>query len=231
MESVTHNNIFMEENKVSAKGLWKAYKGMICFGKIFKLSLGFQNILILVINKLVDVGIDLPQDILWQTMHSDKNLMVQFFFNHLMQSTYKNQSKSLIERGGRGNLGASGGKRCMMGYHNPKQDRNHSVDLCWHLHPEKAPEWGKEAQAKWQADKNKSNFNYYLLLVMLWMEINDTKFNIVPGRRCDFYWQRRSHWTDSITFQISSLILPALDFKISKERVIRFKRKGKKNLF
>lgn len=69
----------------------------------------------------------------------------------------------------------------MMGYHNPKQDRNHSVDLCWHLHPEKAPEWGKEAQAKWQADKNKSNFNYYLLLVMLWMEINDTKFNIVPG--------------------------------------------------
>lgn len=132
------------------------------------------------IKKLVDVGIDLPQDILaylilfklpenlhllkHQIMHSDKILTVQFVCNHLIQfraevkeqasSTQaalvstRNQKSNRIQ-GQKGNQEAGGGKRCTTGYHNPKQDTNHSSDSCWHLHPDKAPDWWQEAQAKW----------------------------------------------------------------------------------
>ncbi|KNZ61131.1 hypothetical protein VP01_14489g1, partial [Puccinia sorghi] len=34
----------------------------------------------------------------------------------------------------------SGGLKCRSGFHNPKQDNNHSSDKCWHLHPDIAPE-------------------------------------------------------------------------------------------
>ncbi|KNZ49646.1 hypothetical protein VP01_4883g3 [Puccinia sorghi] len=37
------------------------------------------------------------------------------------------------------------------GFHNPKQDENHSSDNCWHLHPETAPDWWKESQTQWKA--------------------------------------------------------------------------------
>ncbi|POW21554.1 hypothetical protein PSHT_02233 [Puccinia striiformis] len=99
-------------------------------------------------------------------MHSDKSLTVQFVCNHLTQ--FSNETKAEIresssstqaalvstrnqksgrngKRGGQGNSGGNGPKRCTAGYHNPKQDVNHSADSCWHLHPDKAPDWWQEA--------------------------------------------------------------------------------------
>lgn len=42
------------------------------------------------------------------------------------------------------------------GFHNPKQDENHSSDNCWHLHPETAPDWWKESQTQWKATQAQS---------------------------------------------------------------------------
>ncbi|KNZ58905.1 hypothetical protein VP01_1836g6 [Puccinia sorghi] len=129
------------------------------------------------IKKLVDVGIDLPQDILAylilfkfpdlmqalkrQVMHSDKELTVEFKFQKAESS---------------GNVG----KRCKTRYHNPKQNSNHDADSCWHLHPERAPEWWRDAQAKWEASKRT---NYFMSLVTLWIESgsHDSKIILDSG--------------------------------------------------
>jgi hypothetical protein len=49
-------------------------------------------------------------------------------------------------------------------------------DNCWHLHPEKAPDWWQEAQAKWKANKST---NYFMLLVTLWVENGDNRSKIM----------------------------------------------------
>ncbi|KNE90121.1 hypothetical protein PSTG_16426 [Puccinia striiformis f. sp. tritici PST-78] len=127
-------------------------------------------------------------------MHSNKSLTVQFVCNHLTQFSNKNKAEVreplsstqavLVstrnqksnqhndQKGGQGSLGA---KRCTTEYHNPKLDVNHTADLCWHLHADKAPEWWQEAQAQWQANKN---VNYYLSLVTLWTEIGVPEIKI-----------------------------------------------------
>ncbi|POW20412.1 hypothetical protein PSHT_03592 [Puccinia striiformis] len=209
MDSLTHSNIVTTDNRGSAKALWKAIKDRFASDESSNRARVFHEFLYVkfkedalesyitdikvAIKKLVDVGIDLPQDILAylilfklpdslqllkrQIMHSDKALTVQFVCNHLTQFNNENRAETnepsssnqaaLVStrsqrsyrnnenRAGQPGSGSSGGpKRCTTGYHNPKQDTNHSSDSCWHLHPDKAPDWWQEAQAKWQANKN-----------------------------------------------------------------------------
>ncbi|KNZ46886.1 hypothetical protein VP01_6861g1, partial [Puccinia sorghi] len=147
------------------------------------------------IKKLVDVGIDLPQDILaylvlfkfpnsLQTlkhpiMHSDKELDV-----HQQKTNSGTTEAALSSQKGKGNKSqgndqsnnqTNGSKRCKLGYHNPKQDANYSSKNCWHLHPDKAPDWWKELQAQWKASKEKEN--YFMSLVKLWIELDPQFFN------------------------------------------------------
>ncbi|KNZ49117.1 hypothetical protein VP01_51g7 [Puccinia sorghi] len=51
---------------------------------------------------------------------------------------------------------ANTSKQCRSRYHNPKQDKNHSSNKCWHLHPKVALDWWKESQAQWKANQNQS---------------------------------------------------------------------------
>ncbi|KNZ51184.1 hypothetical protein VP01_4057g3 [Puccinia sorghi] len=65
------------------------------------------------------------------------------------------------------------------GYHNPKQDSNHSSKACWHLNPDKAPGWWRENQEKWKLNKDKNQVNYYMSLVTLWINHGDPKSRII----------------------------------------------------
>jgi hypothetical protein len=235
MDSVTHNNIVTADNRGSARLLWKAIKDRFTSSQSSNRARIFNEFLYVKfkeeaikafvtdtkvsIKKLVDVGIDLPQDILaylilfkfpdslqllkHQIMHSDKELTVEFVCNHLTQ--FNNENKAEVKDASPSNQAAlvstkpkrsncsngneknssnssnattnnSGPKRCTDGFHNPKQDGNHSADSCWHLHPEKAPEWWQEAQAKWKAEKN---VNYYMSLITLWIENGDPNSKII----------------------------------------------------
>ncbi|POV99253.1 hypothetical protein PSHT_13735 [Puccinia striiformis] len=231
MDSLTHSNIVTTDNRSSARLLWRAIKDRFASNESSNRARVFNEFLYVryredaleafvtdikvAIKKLVDVGIDLPQDILAylilfklpeslqllkrQIMHSDKTLNVQFVCNHLTQFNNENRAETkessatnqaaLVStrnqksnrtnenRNGQPGSGQSGGsKRCTTGYHNPKLDQNHSADSCWHLHPDKAPDWWKEAQAKWQASKN---VNYYTSLITLWTENVNPKSRIV----------------------------------------------------
>ncbi|KNZ54761.1 hypothetical protein VP01_2861g4 [Puccinia sorghi] len=108
-------------------------------------------------------------------MHSEKDLKVKFVCNHLTQFndeakaetreaalyTGKNEkfNKNMRNSKSGQNQGSSGNKknsRCTEGSHNPRQDSNHSSDLCWNLHPEKAPDWWRENQEKWKSNKDKT---------------------------------------------------------------------------
>ncbi|KNZ53975.1 hypothetical protein VP01_3087g3 [Puccinia sorghi] len=123
MDSVTHNNVVSSDNRDSAKALRKSIRERFASSQSSNRARVFNNFLYLVlkeenieqfvtetkiaIKKLVDVGIDLPQDVLAylilfkfpatlhslkrQVMHSDKELNVQFVCNHLIQ--YKNEAK------------------------------------------------------------------------------------------------------------------------------------------
>ncbi|KAH9443964.1 hypothetical protein Pst134EB_033136 [Puccinia striiformis f. sp. tritici] len=225
IDSATHSNIVTTDNRSSAKALWKAIKDRFASDESSNRARVFNEFLYVkfkedsiesfvtdikvAIKKLVDVGIELPQDILAylilfklpdslqllkrQIMHSDKALTVQFVCNHLTQfnnenraeikeSSSSNQAASVSTRNQRSyrnndNRGGQGGpKRCTTGYHNPKQDANHPSDECWHLHPDRAPEWWREAQAKWQASKN---VNYYMSLITLWTDTDNPRFKII----------------------------------------------------
>ncbi|PLW55076.1 hypothetical protein PCANC_02494 [Puccinia coronata f. sp. avenae] len=74
-----------------------------------------------------------------------------------------------------------GGACCVEGQHNPKQEGNHKADSCWHLHPERAPEWWRENQAKWKESKakKKAPSNYFLLLLMLWVNHGDQNLCLI----------------------------------------------------
>ncbi|KNZ61392.1 hypothetical protein VP01_1406g1 [Puccinia sorghi] len=224
MDSVTHNNVVTSDNRDSAKALWQSIKEQFASSQSSNRARVFNNFLYLVfrednieqfvtetkvaIKKLVDVGIDLPQDVLAylilfkfpttlhslkrQVMHSDKELNVQFVCNHLTQ--YNNEAKAetkedpgttdaalFSSKDKRKNNPQSGksksSNRCTPNHHNPKQDENHAADSCWHLHPDKAPDWWKEGQAKWKASKSETN--YFMSLLTLWVEKGDNKSRII----------------------------------------------------
>ncbi|KNZ54453.1 hypothetical protein VP01_2942g1 [Puccinia sorghi] len=228
MDSVTHNNVVTANNRESAQKLWHAIKERFSSSqasnraRIFNdflyikfLEDGVENFVTSVkvaIKKMVNVGIDLPQDILLylvlfkfptslqilkrQIMHSDKELSVEFVCNHLIQ--FNNESKAEIKdpststepaalfnnkdrKQAKPNSSSNSQKRCKSGFHNPKQDANHSSDSCWHLHPDKAPDWWRESQAQWKAgreNKEKSE-NYFMSLLTLWIESGDPNSRII----------------------------------------------------
>lgn len=125
-------------------------------------------------------------------MHSDKELTAEFVYHHLNQVNNESKAKSkeaaptnqavIFSNKGKNkphtrlDRNGSSGRRCTAGFHNPKQDANHSSDLCWHLHPEKVPKWWREAQLKWEASKKS---NYYMSLVTLWIENGNNKSKII----------------------------------------------------
>ncbi|KNZ44822.1 hypothetical protein VP01_878g3 [Puccinia sorghi] len=231
MDSVTHNNVVTADNRESAQKLWLLIKERFASSQASNRARIFNDFLYVkfreeaveafvtdikvAIKKLVDVGIDLPQDILAylvlfkfptsmqnlkrQIMHSDKELNVKFVCDHLIQfhneaqaenkestttsteaalfSQKQNNSKS----GSNGNSNAS--KRCKSGYHNPRQDSNHTSDNCWHLHPDKAPEWWRDSQAQWRANKEKGKEKekegYFMSLLTSWREPGNPKSRII----------------------------------------------------
>ncbi|KNZ48282.1 hypothetical protein VP01_577g8 [Puccinia sorghi] len=227
MDSVTHNNVVTADNSESAQKIWQSIKERFASNQASNRARMFNDFLYVKfqedsvesfvtdikvsIKKLVDVGIELPQDILAylvlfkfpnslqtlkrQIMHSDKELSVEFVCNHLIQ--FNNESRAEIKEtsgsnpeaalfSNRGRNDKNSGKdkpnapkRCKSGYHNPKQDANHSADNCWHLHPEIAPDWWKESQAQWKAGKGKEKESYYLALLTRWIESGNPKDRIV----------------------------------------------------
>lgn len=132
------------------------------------------------LKKMLEVGITLPNNLLAylilfkfpknmkdfkrKIMHTDKELLVKYVLNHLTQLNKKskaqgsqdipnNQSgialmntKSLASNTHNGER-----QRCMEGWQNPKQDKLHTANNYWHLHPELAPDWWREDQTKWKA--------------------------------------------------------------------------------
>ncbi|KNZ44866.1 hypothetical protein VP01_874g6 [Puccinia sorghi] len=231
MDSVTHNNVVTADNRDSAQRLWLSIKERFASSQSSNRARMFNDFLYVKfqedavesfvtdikvsIKKLVDVGIELPQDILAylvlfkfpaslqnlkrQIMHSDKNLDVEFVCNHLIQ--FNNESKAESSRTAtsmseavlfsnkskpnktQGNEKASGqptsSKRCKNGYHNPRQDNNHSSENCWHLHPDKAPEWWRESQAQWKAGKEKEKESYFMALMTLWIDSGNLSQRII----------------------------------------------------
>ncbi|PLW49959.1 hypothetical protein PCASD_01262 [Puccinia coronata f. sp. avenae] len=126
--------------------------------------------------------------------NSDKDLSVEFVCNHLIQ--FSNKSKAEIkdsaptnqaslfsnknkthskEEKSSNNSPSNPPKQCTTGRHLSSQDHNHTEDNCWHVHPEKAPKWWQEAQAKWKASKSD---NYFMLLVTLWIKNGDNRSKI-----------------------------------------------------
>ncbi|KNZ45887.1 hypothetical protein VP01_771g3 [Puccinia sorghi] len=229
MDAVTHNNVINADNRNSAKEIWKSIKERFASAQSSNRARIFNDFLYLnfkedavdsfitdvrvSIKKLIDVGIDLPQDILAylvlfkfpnslqllkrQIMHSDKELNVEFVCNHLTQ--FNNESRAETRDAGQSEAALFSGKndkfnksirgskgggiqkssRCTEGSHNPRQDSNHTSDSCWHLHPEKAPDWWRENQDKWKRDKDKNQVNYYMSLVTLWINHGDAKSKII----------------------------------------------------
>ncbi|KNZ62188.1 hypothetical protein VP01_1301g7 [Puccinia sorghi] len=239
MDSVTHQNVVTADNSESAQKIWASIKERFASSQSSNRARMFNDFLYVkfqedavetfvtdikvAIKKLVDVGIELPQDILAylvlfkfpnslqslkrQIMHSDKDLNVEFVCNHLTQfnnearaelkeSSSKNSEAALFSS--KGKFAKSSGKecsersgqsssswRCREGYHNPKQDKNHSIENCWHLNSKDAPDWWKEAQAEWKANKEKEKAekgeksNYFMSLLTLWIESGDPKSRII----------------------------------------------------
>ena len=124
IDSVTHNNVVTEENRDSAQKLWMLIKEWFSSSQASNQAQIFNDFLYVKfqedsvkafvtdikvpIKKLLNVGINLPQDILaylvlfkfpillhtlkLQIMHSNKELNVRFVCNHLIQ--FKNESKA-----------------------------------------------------------------------------------------------------------------------------------------
>ncbi|KNZ58102.1 hypothetical protein VP01_199g9 [Puccinia sorghi] len=235
MDSVTHQNVVTADNSESAQEIWSSIKERFTSSQLSNRARMFNDFLYVKfqedavetfvtdikvsIKKLVDVGIELPKDILAylvlfkfpaslqtlkrQIMHSDKDLMVDFVCNHLTQ--FNNEARAelketsakpteavLFSSKGKskvaGNEHANGpnqsnsSKRCKSGFHNPKQDKNHSSDNCWHLHPEIASEWWCDSQTEWKASKEKDKTNYFMSLLTLWIESGDPKSRIILDR-------------------------------------------------
>ncbi|KNZ59912.1 hypothetical protein VP01_1645g10 [Puccinia sorghi] len=168
IDSVTHNNVVTANNSELAQKIWISIKERFASSQssnrarmLYKfLYVKFQEDAVerfvtnikVVIKKMVDLGIKLPEDILAylvlfkfpfslqtlkrQIMHLDKDLDVKF------AALFSQKGKSKSNGNNNSNGQSNQSKRCQNGYHNPKQDENHSRDNCWHLHPEVAPDCG-----------------------------------------------------------------------------------------
>ncbi|KNZ55885.1 hypothetical protein VP01_2554g2 [Puccinia sorghi] len=229
MDSITHNNVVTPDNSNSAKRLWLAIKERFASTQASNRARIFNDFLYLTfkedaveafitsvrvaIKKLVDVGIDLPKDVLAylilfkfpqtlnnlkrQLMHTDKELTAEFVCDHLTQ--FNNEAKAETKDSSPTDAALFTGKqsrqnqskkfnsqnksnRCTDGFHNPKQDENHTSESCWHLHPDRAPDWWKDSQAKWKATKEKNQptqTNYFMSLLTLWINHGDQASKLI----------------------------------------------------
>lgn len=229
MDSSTHNNVVNPENRGSAKALWRAIKERFASSqaanraRIFNLFLylEFQEEAVedfvteakVLIKRMLEVGIDLPQDILAylilfkfpdglqllkkQLMHSDKELSVEFICNHLIQHSNEHRAerregaseaalattwaqprpRAPPNQGPPLNHQPSGRSypRCSNGRHNPRLDHSHTQAECWHENPSAAPDWWRSGRRK----GDKSNTNYFLSLISLWIDAGDPRSRLI----------------------------------------------------
>lgn len=166
------------------------------------------------IKKMADVGIDLPDDIVaylllfkfppqlhllrQQIMHSDKEITVDLVLNHLTQLNNKKKSKISKSKSHKTALITSErqkpsvpkDQRCRKGFHNPKS-KDHPEERCWHKYKNLAPDWWKEAQAKWRAQFNHKDREvaHYHALVTTWIENISTDYRIIldSGASCHMF--------------------------------------------
>ena len=226
MDTLTHNNVVTADNRNSAKALWRAIKDQFASLQSSNRARVFNSFLYLTFSeedvgsfitevrvgmkRLVEVGIELPDDVLaylvlfkfpsslqplrQQLMHSDKPLTAAFVCDHLTQldnearaekkdSTQEGDSSLLTTRSVRPQdsrsrpYAANRNARCTEGFHNPRQDRSHSSDDCWHLHPENAPDWWRGGKARKRQAKDDEN--YYISLLTLWIDSGSTSSRII----------------------------------------------------
>lgn len=197
MEPVTHSNVVNSANVSSARGLWRAIRERFASSEASNRAVKFNDFLYIrfkedgiksfvteikiAIMKLVDIGIELPEDILaclilfkfppemqnlnQQIMHSDKH-DVTFFCNHLIQHANENKaetrekqppSKSAMVTLKSRSKFSNRGSQWVQGFHNPRQDSRHNAKECWHLHPELAPAWWSKGKSKWKDQREKGS--------------------------------------------------------------------------
>lgn len=131
-------------------------------------------------------------------MHSDRDISVELVFNHLTQLINKTKAKQRDSKHLKTALIALDwqkqivprDQRCKCGFKNPKS-WDHPEDRCWHKHKHLAPEWWKEAQAKWRAQFKSKNKEvaYYHALITTWIEDISTEHQIIldSGASCHIF--------------------------------------------
>ncbi|KNZ50887.1 hypothetical protein VP01_4192g1 [Puccinia sorghi] len=90
-----------------------------------------------------------------QIVHLDKELSVKFAKKK--DSSNSTEPEALFsnkdQKQGKSNSPLNTSKKFKRGFHNTKQEANHSSNSYWYLHPEKSPDWWRESQAQWKAGK------------------------------------------------------------------------------
>ncbi|KNZ46360.1 hypothetical protein VP01_7330g3 [Puccinia sorghi] len=168
MDSVTHNNVITADNSESAQKIWLSIKERIASSQASNCAQMFNDLLYVKFQEdsvktfVTDIKVAIKK--LAEVKESTSTATKAALYLSKGKNTNKYNGK---KRNGNQSINS---KLCRSGYHNQKQDVNHSSDNCWHLHPDKAPDWWKESQAQWKAGKEKEKENYYLLLLTLWEE-------------------------------------------------------------
>lgn len=180
LEAATHSNIITSDNKNNARGIWIAAKTHFAsyqsanqarvFNNFLYLSFNEQQIEKFVttvrihLNKLSEVGIKLPSDILAylvlfkfpsslktmqsQIMHGSQVITVDYVLNHLIQ--HKNKVRATKEESKTDlSLVNISYPRCTNGIHN-KRVKNHKREQCWAEFPHLRPvnQKGKKVEKK-----------------------------------------------------------------------------------
>lgn len=222
MDVTTHNNVVTDSIRGSAQALWNSIKERFASSessnraRVFNLFLYLQfdenavdeffTETKVMMKKLIDVGIVLPEDVLAylilfefpetlqslkrHIMHSDKDLNANFVLNHFVQYSNKHKAEKNEHHSEKALVKWNQPKsqrnaqnccptyaRCTDGKHNPKLDRSRSAAECWQLNLNKAPDWLKESLQKKSSEA--SNVNYYLSLISLWINHRDLKSKLI----------------------------------------------------
>ncbi|KNZ51776.1 hypothetical protein VP01_3817g2 [Puccinia sorghi] len=182
MDSVTHNNVINSENRNSAKEMWRSIKERFASSQSSNRAQIFNEFLYLTFKEdtiesfITDVRISIKKMVDFNNESKAKTRDTTS--NEAALYAGKNEKFNRTMRNAKSSQ-SSKGSRCTEGYHNPKQDSNHNSDSCWHLHPDKAPEWWRENQDKWKNGKDKGQVNYYMSLVTLWINHGEAKSRLI----------------------------------------------------
>ncbi|KNZ54967.1 hypothetical protein VP01_2804g1 [Puccinia sorghi] len=219
MDTVTHNNFINADNRNSAKEIWKSVKERFASSQSSNRARIFNDFLYLTfkedavdsfitefrvsIKKMIDVGIDLPQDILAylvlfkfpaslqllkrQIMHSDKDLKVEFVCNHLTQ--FNNEAKAKTRDKGPSEAALPVKTRDQATIKKvldaqrvltiPSKTPITRVMLAGIYIRKRRRTGGVKIRKKGKSNKDKNQVNYYMSLVMLWINPGDPKSRII----------------------------------------------------